>query len=148
MLKLFLPELNRRRITVRNFLLGLVVAVLLFLSGVFGYVRFGFTDLRADVEVGALERKIAMPSLDAAVDRRAPKVQNQPQPPDANLTAGMAIYQANCASCHSDLHRPHGMLANAFYPRVPQFVEDAPDMPESQNSFMIQHGIRLSGMPA
>jgi mono/diheme cytochrome c family protein len=89
-----------------------------------------------------------MPSLDAAVDRRAPKVQNQTQPTDANLTAGMAIYQANCASCHSDLHRPHGMLANAFYPRVPQFVEDAPDMPESQNSFMIQHGIRLSGMPA
>jgi len=40
------------------------------------------------------------------------------------------------------------MLADALYPRAPQFVEDAPDMPENQNFYIIQHGIRLSGMPA
>lgn len=89
-----------------------------------------------------------MPSLDAAVDRRAPEVQNPVQPTDANLIAGMKVYQTNCASCHGDTHRPHGMLADALYPRAPQFVEDAPDMPENQNFYIIQHGIRLSGMPA
>jgi mono/diheme cytochrome c family protein len=36
----------------------------------------------------------------------------------------------------------------AFYPRAPQFMEDTPDMPENQNFFIIQHGVRLSGMPA
>ena len=65
-----------------------------------------------------------------------------------NLVAGMTIYQANCASCHGDAHRPHGVLADALYPRAPQFIEDAPDMPENQNFYIIQHGIRLSGMPA
>jgi len=37
--------------------------------------------------------------------------------------------------------------AVSWYPRALQFAEDAPDMPENQNFYIIQHGIRLSGMP-
>ena len=89
-----------------------------------------------------------MPSLDAAVDRRAPEARNPIPPTDDNLTAGMKLYQTNCASCHGDINQPHGRFADALYPRAPEFVEDAPDMPENQNFYIIQHGIRLSGMPA
>ncbi len=89
-----------------------------------------------------------MPSLDAAVDKRAPEVHDPLQPSEDNLLAGIKIYQANCASCHGDIQHPQGMLANALYPRAPQFVQDAPDMPENQNFYIIQHGIRFSGMPA
>lgn len=131
-----------------KFLLGLVFGVLVVLLGGYCYVRGGFVDPRADTEVGALERRMAMPSLDAALDRHAPEAKNPIQPTDANLTAGMTIYQTNCASCHGDTHHPHGMLADALYPRAPQFAEDAPDMPENQNYYIIQHGVRLSGMPA
>jgi mono/diheme cytochrome c family protein len=131
-----------------KFLLGFVVAVLVVLLTGYCYVRGGFVDPRADTEVGVLERKVAMPSLDAAVDRHAPEARNPIQPTDANLTAGMTIYQANCAGCHGDIHHPHGMLADALYPRAPQFAEDAPDMPENQNFYIIQHGVRMSGMPA
>lgn len=132
----------------RNFWLGFGIAiVVVFLAG-FLFIRFGLIDPRADIPVSSLEEKIAMPSLDAAVDRRAPKVQNPVHPTDANLMAGMKIYQLNCASCHGDIHTPHGMFADALYPRPPQFVDDAPDMPEYQNFYIIQHGIRLSGMPA
>jgi mono/diheme cytochrome c family protein len=60
----------------------------------------------------------------------------------------MKVYQTNCASCHGDIHQPHGTFADVLYPRAPQFVEDAPDMPENQNFYIIQHGVRLSGMPA
>jgi mono/diheme cytochrome c family protein len=131
-----------------KFLLGFVVAALVVLLTGYCYVRGGFVDPRADTEVGVLERKVAMPSLDAAVDRHAPEARNPIQPTDANLTAGMTIYQTNCAGCHGDIHHPHGMLADALYPRAPQFAEDAPDMPENQNFYIIQHGVRMSGMPA
>ena len=40
------------------------------------------------------------------------------------------------------------MFADALYPRAPQFMKDAPDMPENQNFYIIEHGVRLSGMPA
>ncbi len=132
----------------RKFFLGFVIAVVVvFLVG-FLSVRFGFADPRADVPENALEKAIAMPALDASVDRRAPKVANPVAPSQDNLVAGMKIYQTNCASCHGDINHRRGMLADALYPRAPQFLEDAPDMPENQNFYIIQHGIRLSGMPA
>jgi mono/diheme cytochrome c family protein len=110
-------------------------------------VRFGFIDPGADIPVSALESKIAMPALDEAVDRRAPEIKNPLDSSDANLVAGMKVYQTNCASCHGDIRHRNGMFADALYPRPPQFLDDAPDMPENQN-YIIQHGIRLSGMPA
>jgi thiosulfate dehydrogenase len=132
----------------RKFIAGFAVAIVFVLLAGYCYVRLGFFDPRADIAVGSLESKIAMPSLDAAIDRRAPQTQNPVQLTDANLTAGIKVYQANCASCHGDVGHPHGALAEALYPRAPQFVEGAPDMPENQNYYIIAHGIRLSGMPA
>ncbi len=130
-----------------KFLLGFAVAVVVVLTAGFCYVRFGFVDPRADLPVDWLESKIAMPALDAAVDRRAPEAHNPLQPTDSNLIAGMKIYQTNCAGCHGDIQHSHAAFGDAFYPRAPQFAEDAADMPENQNFYIIQHGIRLSGMP-
>jgi thiosulfate dehydrogenase len=131
-----------------KFLIGFATAVVIILLAGFCYVRLGLIDPRADIPVGSLESKIAMPALDAAVDRRAPDTKNPLQPNDENLAAGIKIYQTNCASCHGDIHQSHAALADGLYPRAPQFLEDAPDMPENQNFYIIQHGIRLSGMPA
>src|ERR1700751_2710495 len=129
-------------------LVGFVVGVAVVLLVIYGYVRLGFVDPRADAEVGAFEHKVAMPALDAAVDRRAPDVKNPVQATDDNLIAGMKIYQTACAGCHGDISHPHAEFGDSFYPHAPQFVQDAPDMPENQNFYIIQHGIRLSGMPA
>jgi mono/diheme cytochrome c family protein len=131
-----------------KFLLGFAVAVVVVLTVGFCYVRFGFIDPRGDLPVDWLESKIAMPALDAAVDRRAPEAHNPFQPTDANLIAGMKIYQSSCAGCHGDIQHSRTAFGDVFYPRAPQFAEDAPDMPENQNFYIIQHGIRLSGMPA
>ena len=130
-----------------KFLVGFLTAVVLVLLTLFCYVRFGFVDPRADLEPGSLETKLAMPALDASVDRRAPKMKNPIQLTEENLLTGMKIYQADCAGCHGDISHPHSAFGDSFYPRVPQFVEDAPDMTENQNFYIIQHGVRLSGMP-
>jgi mono/diheme cytochrome c family protein len=130
-----------------RFLIGFLTAVVLILLMLFCYVRFGFVDPRADAEPGSLETKLAMPALDASVDRRAPDMKNPIQLTEENLLVGMKIYQADCAGCHGDISHPHSTFGDSFYPRVPQFVEDAPDMTEKQNFYIIKHGVRLSGMP-
>jgi mono/diheme cytochrome c family protein len=132
----------------RRFLLGFTAAVVIVLLTEFLWVRLGFVDPRADIPESVLERRVAMPSLDASLDRHAGEARNPVAATDASLLAGMKIYQANCAGCHGDVHQHRGVLADSFYPRAPQFMEDAPDMPENQNFYIIQHGIRLSGMPA
>jgi thiosulfate dehydrogenase len=131
----------------RRFLLGFIAAVIIVLLAEFLWVRLGFVDPRADVPESAIERRVAMPSLDASLDRHAGEARNPLTATDASLLAGMKIYQTNCAGCHGDPHQRHGAFADSFYPRAPQFMEDAPDMPENQNFYIIQHGIRLSGMP-
>lgn len=132
----------------RKFVLGFVVGIIVIIVAAILWVRFGLVDPRADVPENSVERAIAMPALDASVDRRAPEMKNPIDPTDANLVAGMEIYQTNCASCHGDIGHQNGTLANGLYPRAPQFMDDAPDMPENQNFYIIQHGIRLSAMPA
>jgi thiosulfate dehydrogenase len=132
----------------RTFLAGLILAIVLLIAGVFFYFLNGYIDPRADAPITALEEKIAMPALDAAVDRHAPEIQTPILPTDDNLTAAITLYQNNCATCHGDPVHPHAQLADAFNPRAPQFLEDAPDMPENQNFYILQHGVRFSGMPA
>jgi mono/diheme cytochrome c family protein len=130
-----------------KFILGFASGIVLLLLAVFLYVRFGYVDPRADIPINAWEKHVAMPALDASVDRRAPEAKNPVPATSANLLAGMQIYQSDCASCHGDVNHPHAALAETLYPRPPQFVEDAPDMPENQNDYIIRHGVRLSGMP-
>ena len=135
----------------RKFYLGFGVAVIagvLALLAIFIYVRFGFLNMRADIPINPVEKAIAMPSVDASVGRRAPQVQDPVSAMDANLITGMKIYQTNCSMCHGDINRPHAMLADSLYPRAPQFLEDPPDMPANQNFFIIQHGVRWTGMPS
>lgn len=131
-----------------KFLVGFLSAVVLVFLALFCYVRFGFVDPRADIEPGSLEKQIAMPALDASVDRRVEDLKNPIPPTEENLLSGMKIYQSACSGCHGDISHPHSPIGDSFYPRAPQFVEDAPDMTESQNFYIIQHGVRLSGMPA
>jgi mono/diheme cytochrome c family protein len=131
----------------RKFLCGLLAGVAVIALIAFTYVRFGFFDPRADIPVNRLEQEIAMPSLDASIKRHAVHT-GSVDGDDADLIAGMKLYQANCASCHGDVDHPHGALADALYPRAPQFLKEVPDMTEDENFYIIQHGIRLSGMPA
>jgi mono/diheme cytochrome c family protein len=131
-----------------RFLTGFVAAIVIVLLVGFLWLRLGFVDARADAPENALERAVAMPALDASVRRHASQLQNPVTATDDNLVAGMKIYQTNCAGCHGDIHQPHATFGDSVHPRAPQFLEDAPDMPEYQNFYIIQHGVRLSGMPA
>src|ERR1700691_3239231 len=120
----------------RRLLLGFIAAVVIVLLAESLWVRLGFIDPRADVPENTLERRVAMPSLDASLDRYASEAHNPVAATDDNLLAGMKIYQTNCAGCHGDIHQPHGASGNAFYPHAPQFMEDAPAMPENQNFYV------------
>ena len=132
----------------RKFWLGFVSATALLLLSGFLHVRFGLVNPRANIPVSTLESRIAMPALDAAVDRRTPKLHNPVTATDANLTAGMQMYQKHCSNCQGDPARQQASLAEALYPRAPQFMVDAPDMEENQNFCILLHGIRYSAMPA
>ena|SRR5437868_2779501 len=132
----------------RNFFLGILVAMIVLVGGGLSYLLLGMLDTNADSPVGNLERKIASRSLDASVDRHADKA-NNPVPENASaLKDGMTIYVMNCAECHGALNKKPSSLGTSLYPHAPQLIIRPLDDPEWRTFFVIKHGISRTGMPA
>ena len=130
----------------KNFVLGIVATLLVLVIGAFAYLRLGLIDTRASLEPSSTESGLAMSFLDASVDRHASEIRMPIESNPAVLTDGVKIYRQSCSGCHGDPAHPQSALL--FYPRAPQFMKDAPDMPPNQNFYIIKYGVRWTGMPA
>jgi thiosulfate dehydrogenase len=132
----------------KNFLIGILFTLLVGMVGSYWYMKKGYFDFGADQPPTFLEKHVAMPAVDASTDRRAPDVKNPISPTEENLVAGAQLYVNHCAGCHGVPSNREGQFGKSFFPTVPAFFKDAPDMPENQNFYIIEHGVRWSGMPA
>jgi thiosulfate dehydrogenase len=132
----------------RNFLVGMLFAIALLLAGGYFYLERGYVDLAADQRPFPGEEKLAMSAVDASTDRRAPNQNNPVQATEENIAAGAKLYLDHCAGCHGVPSNPDSRFAESFNPPAPGFFKDAPDMAENENFYIIEHGIRWTGMPA
>src|SRR5271167_5176032 len=100
----------------RNFILGIVITILVWLIGGLGVALLGFVPTNANTAPPKLEKQIAMSALDAAMERHGPRVNNPVPPTDENLIAGLKIYTMNCAGCHGGIDRQPSVFGKSFYP--------------------------------
>jgi thiosulfate dehydrogenase len=132
----------------RAFAAGVVLTILAVIAVAYLCLEEGYLSFAADTRPSAAERNLAMSAVDASTDRHAPDVKNPIAPSDDNLATGAKLYLDHCAGCHGVPSNPDSTFARSFYPPVPRFFQNAPDMPENQNFYIIKHGIRWTGMPA
>jgi mono/diheme cytochrome c family protein len=130
----------------KSFLFGILTMILLLALGLV-FALLGFVNMRADNPPFHLETSIAGHAMDASVARAASKLINPVAADEANLVAGAQLYRDHCTLCHGDPVNPKAPLNDALNPPAPQFMEDKADMPENQNFFILQHGIRWTAMP-
>ena len=111
--------------------------------------RGGLMPANADAKPSKLERWMARTSLHATLAREAPKSANTMPLTDGNLIAGIRLYAANCAICHGAADGKPSHIARGLYQRPPQLAKDGvEDDPEGETFWKVDHGIRLTGMPA
>jgi len=132
----------------RKFIAGIVFAVVASILVLLICVRGGYMTVNADASPSTMEHWVANSALDAAIEHRAPQVENPVLKTDANLIDGMKLYAMNCAVCHGGLDRKRNVLGGAFYPPAPQILVRGLDDPEWHIFFAIKHGVRRTGMPA
>jgi len=132
----------------KNFLLGILFALVATIAGGWFALRQGYVDFSADQRPSFVETKLAMAAVDASTDRRAPEQKNPISPTEDNVAAGAKLYLDHCGGCHGVPSNPDSQFAKSFYPPAPGFFQDAPDMSEGANFYIIRHGIRWTGMPA
>jgi mono/diheme cytochrome c family protein len=132
----------------KNFLLGIIFTIVVLFAVGYFYAMRGYVDFRADQEPSSAERHFAMAAVDASTDRHASDAKNPAPATEENLVAGALLYLNHCGGCHGVPSNPDSQFARSFYPPIPGFFKEAPDMPENQNHYIIVHGIRWTGMPA
>jgi thiosulfate dehydrogenase len=130
---------------VRRFFFGLVLGLILPILALLVAARQGWLAVGASSRPPAWESRISDMALDAGVARQAPRRRNPIPATDAELLAGLKLYRNDCSGCHGDFGRPSDWGAR-FYPPVPQFSEDPPGKPDWQIFWIIQNGVRHSGM--
>src|ERR1700730_11827967 len=130
----------------RGFIYGIVTMLVIAALGVL-CALLGFVNMRADNPPSKMETTLATRAMDASVARAAPKLTNPVTADEANLVAGARLYSEHCAMCHGDPAHPKSPLADSLSPPAPQFTDDTADMPENENFYIIQHGIRWTAMP-
>jgi thiosulfate dehydrogenase len=131
-----------------NFIRGVIVGAIALAAGLYGYAHFGLIDLRADQKPSALENNVLGSALDESTERYAPKQKNPLPPSQENLLAGARLYRDKCSDCHGGPANPNSDYGLSFNPPVPQFMKQAPDMPEHENFYIIKHGVRWTAMPS
>ena len=112
-------------------------------------LKAGLMPANADGKPSRLERWAARTSLRATLEREAPKGPNPLPLDDANLIAGIKLYAANCAGCHGASDGRPSNIALGLYQEPPQLAKDGvEDDPDGVTYWKVDHGIRLTGMPA
>ena len=130
----------------KGFIFGIVTMILILVLGL-SFALMGFVSMRADSPPSKLETTLAGRAMDASVARAAPKVTNPVTADETNLVAGARLYSDHCALCHGDPAHPKSPLTDSLNPPAPQFTNDMADMPENENFYILQHGIRWTAMP-
>jgi thiosulfate dehydrogenase len=133
----------------KGFVLGVIVAVLVALGAGYGALRAGIIPANADATPGSLERFVAGTSLRATLAREAPQGAVPVALNDDNLNQGIHLYSTRCAVCHGLSDGEPSPIAKGEYPKPPQLGRRglARD-PEGRIFWIIEHGIRWTGMPS
>ncbi len=132
-------------------LLGVALTVLVAAVGGYFVLQAGLIPANADAKPGPIEIWAAKLSLNATIDREAPKGSSPVATTDATLIEGINLYGQHCAICHgtSEGEKSKSPLAEGLNPAPPQLAaEGVEDDSEGESFWKIKHGIRWTGMPA
>jgi mono/diheme cytochrome c family protein len=133
----------------RGIVLGICGTLVVIALGAYLGIKAGLMPANADARPSHLERWAASTSLHATLAREAPRIDNPIPLGDENLIAGIKLYAANCAVCHGAADAKPSNVALGLYQKPPQLAKDGvEDDPEGVTYWKVDHGIRLTGMPA
>ena len=126
-------------------LIALVLIVLVVAAGVVTS-RLGYWPVAATAAPSALELQFSQATLQASLARQARGLTSPFQPTNDILLAGQKMFKDGCAGCYGEPGKPSKWGTQNFYPRVPQFNDQPPNLTAPQMFLAIKKGIRYSGM--
>lgn len=129
----------------RQFVGGALTGFVMVPALFFLWAWFGWFSTNANTTPPVWETALARHALHAATARHAPHLTNPIAATEANLRAGMKLYNDDCAGCHGSADSPKVGDPN-LYPDAPAFAQHPPTLPDWQLYAIVKYGVRYSGM--
>lgn len=115
---------------------------------VFLVAAFTALDMSGEAEPSWVETRIASALLQMKLRFNRPMKISPLTPTEQDLERGSDLYQEQCGFCHGVTRGRMAPFAKSLSPRPLQFVIKPGQRPTWMDAYVIQHGIRWSGMPA
>ena len=130
---------------------GAVVAAvgLILLGAVAGFVFLKATGMSARSTPGALETALARQARALAVPAAYRNLRNPVLANDESVQNGLAHFAGHCATCHANDGSGDTEIGRGLFPPAPDMRKEATqDFSDGELFYVIEHGVRLTGMPA
>jgi mono/diheme cytochrome c family protein len=109
----------------------------------------GSQGISARAEPGPIETAVARTMRGFAIPRGDRDRVNPVKPTPEVMAEGMAHYADHCAACHASDGSGQTPLGQGLYPRSPDMRQEATQsLTDGELFYIIENGIRLTGMPA
>ena len=126
----------------------LVLVALVIAAGVGVVAYVSRTGMSAREEPGAIETFAARNLRNFAIARRARQLSNPIERAPEIIAAGRAHFADHCAVCHGNDGRGDTMFGRGMWPKPPDLRrEETQNLSDGEIFYIIEHGIRFSGMP-
>lgn len=127
---------------------GLALSIAAVLSAAV-FIWIGSRGLSARAEPGRIETAVARTMRRMAVPRADRDRENPVTVTPEIIAAGMAHYADHCATCHANDGSGNTALGRGLYPKAPDMrLEPTQSLTDGELFYIIENGIRLTGMPA
>jgi mono/diheme cytochrome c family protein len=111
-------------------------------------VAFTVVDITGEAEPSWVETRVASSLLKMKLRFSRSTKASPLAPTEHGLVRGSELYEEQCGFCHGVTRGRMAPFAKSLSPRPPQFVIKPAQGPTWMDAYVIQHGIRWSGMPA
>jgi mono/diheme cytochrome c family protein len=132
-----------------RFLAGIVTGIAAVGASVLFVIATGAFPIGATVPVGKIEKRLASFAVDRAVARRAPRRENPVTATPETLAKALVHYREMCVTCHGAGAVDPSAIGEGLNPPAPDLTQPSVQKRTDGELFwLVQNGIRMTGMPA
>lgn len=125
-----------------------VIAVIVGIIIVLGFVYSGLYDVSATSPHGGLANWVMSTTMRASVDRRAKDIDVPNLDDEALQLAGINDFDEMCVACHGAPGQDPEAIGQGLNPSAPDLKKSAAHRTAAELFWVTKYGIKMSGMPA
>jgi len=126
----------------------LAILITICLVAVYGFIQSGIFNVAATNKDGPLITWLLQKTMEKSVERRAQDIEVPDIKNNEMILAGLSDYVEMCAQCHGEPDKPSSILTQGLNPAPPDLEHLTEEGSAAEMFWVINNGIRMTGMPA